>query len=91
MTAATYAQLGEAAAYHVDARLSQENLKGRILTALARTPLTNAEVREITQLSRQQVTRLLGQLREERLVRVSGSTKGSRWSLVGNPKHRVHD
>jgi ATP-dependent DNA helicase RecG len=76
-----YTALGEALSYHVDSRLSQENLKGRILTALARGPLSNADIREITQLSRMQVTRLLWSLRDEGLVELRGSTKGGCWHL----------
>ena len=81
LTQAAYTEFGEALAYHVDSRLSRENLKGRILTALKKGPLTNAEIREITQLSRPQVTRLLGSLRYEKLVELRGSTKGSRWHI----------
>ena len=79
---AAYDQLGQALAYHVDRRLSRENLKGRILTALEKGPLTNAEVREITQLDRQAVKRLMGTLRQEGHVDVRKSGRTSHWHLA---------
>jgi ATP-dependent DNA helicase RecG len=67
--------------YHVDRRLTMENAKVRILTTLADGPLTNADLREITQLSRYKIVRLMSALREERLVEIRGSKRGARWYL----------
>ncbi len=78
------ASLGEALAYHVDARLSRENAKGRVLAALRHGPLGNSEIREITQMSRFQTTRLMESLRREGLVRLEGERRGARWHLADN-------
>ena len=86
LTSAAYQQLGQALAYHVDRRLTRENAKGRILNALERGPLTNAQLREITQLERRQVVSLMVQLRLEQLVETEGTRRGSRWRLASpNP------
>ena len=77
-----YAQLGDALAYHVDSRLSRENVKGRILTALQKGDLSNADMREITQLDRRQALWIMQQLQKEGLVKPVGSRRGSRWHLV---------
>jgi predicted HTH transcriptional regulator len=82
LTAATYEQLGEAAAYDVDARLSRENHKGRVLAALARRALANADIREITQLDRQGAKRLIQELRDEGRVVQQGRGRASRWVLA---------
>ncbi len=84
LTAATYAQLGEAAAYDVDARLSRENHKGRVLAALARRALANADIREITQLDRQGAKRLIQELRDEGRVVQQGRGRASRWILASD-------
>jgi ATP-dependent DNA helicase RecG len=75
-------QLGQALAYHVDSRLSRENAKGRILQALRDGSLSNAQIREITQLERTQAWRLLKQLEQEGLVRCTGLGRPSRWHLA---------
>lgn len=87
LTSPAYEMLGQALAYHVDSRLSRENAKGRVLTALNKGPLSNAQLREITQLSRQQVTRLMNELRAESGVILRGKNKASRWVLPG--KHKI--
>ncbi len=56
-----------------------ENAKGRVLGALADRGLTNAEVREITQLGRNQALWLMKSLAGEGLVRLIGKGRGSRW------------
>ncbi|MEI6078048.1 MAG: ATP-binding protein [Verrucomicrobiota bacterium] len=82
LTPPAYELLGQALSYHVDSRLSRENVKGRVLTALAKGPLTNAEIREITQMDRQSVKRLMGALRQEDQVAVRKSGRTSHWHLV---------
>ena len=82
LTSPAYEMLGQALAYHVDSRLSRENAKARVLQALQHRPLANAEVREITQLSRQQATKLLAELRKAGLIALDGATKGARWHLL---------
>ncbi len=71
--------------YHVDRRLSQENAKARVLAALADRPLTNAEVREITQMDRLQVVKLMKALEGEGLVRLDRRGRGSRWHISSKP------
>jgi len=72
--------------YHVDRRLTLENVKARVLGALADRPLTNAEVREITQMGRLQVVRLMKALEKEGLVALDRRGRGSRWLLAGDKK-----
>lgn len=76
-----YEELGNTLAYHLDSRLSRENAKGRVLDALQHGPLSNAQIREVTQMSRRQVTMLMQALREGRLVKKDGERRGSRWLL----------
>lgn len=85
LTSGAYEQLGEALAYHVDARLALENAKGRVLETLKHRDLSNAEVREITQLGREQAKRLMQSLRTEDRVELLGERKGSRWQLKISP------
>ena len=79
-------ELGESLAYHVDSRLSRENAKGRVLDALRHGPLSNAQIREITQMGRFQVSRLMDTLKQEGLVQMQGSRRGARWLLSGEQK-----
>jgi ATP-dependent DNA helicase RecG len=74
-----YEILRQALAYHVDRRLSLENAKARVLGALSFGPLTNADIREITQMDRRQVITLMKSLESEGLVEVEKRGRGSRW------------
>lgn len=67
--------------YHVDRRLTIENAKARVLSVLADRPLANSDLREITQLSRYQIARLMASLRKEGLVEIRGSKRGAKWHL----------
>lgn len=67
--------------YRIDRRISLENAKARVLAALSDGPLTNAEIREITQMGRLQVARLMSTLHAEHLVRLARRGRASRWSL----------
>lgn len=80
----SYARLGTVLDYYVDRRLDRENIKARLLDTLRDRPLSNSEIRRITQMGRQQVTRLMADLRKEGRVRVVGVTKGARWHLIDN-------
>lgn len=84
---AAYTRLGETMAYHVDSRLTQENMKGRVLTALKKGPLTNSDLREITQLERTQAWRLMNALRAEGMVKSSGRGRFVRWQLTADGTH----
>lgn len=83
-----YTLLGETLGYHVDQRLSLENAKVRILTVLRNTTLTNAQIREITQLSRGQVTLLMKDMAAEGLVRLEGRGGSGHWLLSTQPDQR---
>ncbi|MFH0954387.1 MAG: ATP-binding protein [Verrucomicrobiota bacterium] len=76
-----YQQLLGALDYYVDGRLALENAKARVLAALAHRPLSNADVREITQLSRSQSLGLMKKLGKEGRVELRGAKKGARWHL----------
>jgi len=76
-------ELGETLAYHLDSRLSRENAKGRVIAALRHGPLSNAQIREITQMDRKQATRLMESLRSEGLIRLEGQKRGALWHLTG--------
>ncbi len=86
LSRSAYTALLGALQYHLDRRLLDENAKARVLAVLARQPLGNKELREITQMSRYQVVRLMDSLRTEGRVRVDGKGSKRRWVLVpGRP------
>ncbi len=68
-----------------DRRLDWEALKTRVLSVLKQRAergdegLSNAEIRQMTHLDRNQVKRLMNELREEAPVSASGSGRGSKW------------
>ena len=76
-----YELLDSSLGYHVDSRLADQNAKARILAALAEKPLTNSDVREITQLSRHKSFRLMDELRTVGEVEMRGSKRGAHWHL----------
>ena len=76
-----YELLDSSLRYHVDSRLADQNAKARILAALAEKPLTNSDVREITQLSRHKSYRLMNELRTVGEVEMRGSKRGVHWHL----------
>jgi ATP-dependent DNA helicase RecG len=86
LTRTVYDLLGDRLGYDVDRRLALENARARVLSVLADRPLSNADVREITQLSRHQALRLMDSLRREGLVMLGGSHRGARWLLRGEQK-----
>jgi ATP-dependent DNA helicase RecG len=77
-----YDQLGQTLAYHVDSRLTRENVKARVLATLETRDLTNSQAREITQLGREAVKRLMASLRQEGRVHVVGGGRARRWHLL---------
>jgi ATP-dependent DNA helicase RecG len=88
LSRAAYDLLLGTLSYYVDKRLAIENAKACVLAALADRPLTNADVREITQLSRYQSVRLMASLRDEGLVEIRGSKRGARWHLRSAQNHK---
>lgn len=83
-----YSMLVSLADYHLDRRLTTENAKARVLSALADGPLTNSEIREITQMGRLQAFRLMKRLEAERLTRLEKKGRASKWTSV--PKSEGH-
>jgi len=77
-----YTVLVTALSYHVDRQLLVENAKARVLSALANAPLSNQDIREITQMNRAQAVRLMKSLERERKARIEGTKRGAKWVLV---------
>lgn len=75
-------KLGQGIQFDRDARLEEEALKIRILSVLKDRPLTNAEIREISNMDRDGVKNFMNKLRKEGLVTVIGHAKGARWHRV---------
>lgn len=86
LTRPVYDLLGHRLEYEVDRRLTLENARARVLAVLADRALSNADVREITQLSRYQSVRLMDSLRQEGLVKLVGLRRGAKWHLCGEQK-----
>lgn len=75
----------------LDLELDQESVLLRVQSVLSkRGQLANAEIRQMTGLSRQDTLRLMGRLRQEGLARVQGRGRSARWvpgpRLAGNRK-----
>lgn len=77
LSRSSYDELFGVLNYRVDERLSAENSKARILSALQSGALSNSDLREITQLSPSGVRRLMNELREEGLVELIGEGRGA--------------
>lgn len=78
-------KLGQGLKYDRDLRLEEEALKVRILTILKDRKLTNAQIREISDLDREKVKHLMDKLRKEGLVQVSGRGMGAYWFRIDSP------
>lgn len=66
--------------YDRDKRLDKESIKMRILSILKERNLTNAEIRQMTGMDRQQVLRLMRELETDG-VRIKGSGRGAYYCL----------
>lgn len=66
-------------AYEMTRRPEKEAVKGRILTLLKNSPLRNVEIRESTDLNRQQTLRIMRELSAEGLVVLTGHGQSARW------------
>lgn len=73
------ALLNEGATYDMTRRLDKEAIKVRILSLLKGRPLRNKEIRAFSDLERQQVTSVLKELEEERLIFLDGRGAGALW------------
>jgi len=83
LSRSAYGQLVNVLSYDVDSRLGFENAKARVLDALSRRTLSNADVREITQMSRSQALRLMQAVKRDGHARLAGRGRASRWVSVG--------
>ena len=89
LSRSSYEALLDTLAYQVDRRLAAANIKARVLSVLADGPLTNSDIREITQMNRKQVIALMNTLRREGLVQHETRGRASRWILDQGSKE-VH-
>ena len=62
-------------------RLDKEAVKVRIMTLLKDRPLKNSEIRDFTDLDRQQVYRIMKELDSEGLVIQMGHGQTAQWRL----------
>jgi ATP-dependent DNA helicase RecG len=68
-------------AYDMTRRLDQEAIKVRILSLLKDRPLRNADIRNFTDLGRQQVYRIMKELESDDLVYQEGHGQAALWHL----------
>jgi ATP-dependent DNA helicase RecG len=80
LSRSTYEQLGAMADYDVDKRLSREHVKARILAILEDRGLSNAEIREVTQMDRNQTFAFMRELQEAGLAKLEGKGRFSKWT-----------
>ena len=66
-----------------------EQLKLAILNALARGPMSNANLRQLTQMNRHKTLRLMRVLEANGAVKVIGSRKAGHWSLAIQPQRKA--
>ena len=75
------AVLNEGVAYDMTRRLDREAIKVRILSLLKDRPLRNADIRNFTDLGRQQVYRIMKELESDDLVYQAGHGQAALWHL----------
>lgn len=73
--------LNEGVAYDMTRRLDREAIKVRILSLLKDRPLRNADIRNFTDLGRQQVYRIMKELESDDLVYQEGHGQAALWHL----------
>ena len=78
-----YDAIEKKASYDRDRRLDKEAMKVRVLSILKERNLTNSEIRQITELDRQQVHRLMKELEQDN-VRLSGIGRSAFYYLEKN-------
>ena len=83
-----YKRLAESGHHERDRRIDWEAAKTRVLSILMERAkrgeqgLSNKEIRQVTKFGRDQVKRLMTQLRAEANVRVSGIGRAARWEIT---------
>jgi len=80
LTREVYSMLEKGVEYDRDKRLDKESIKMRILSILKERNLTNAEIRQMTSMDRQQVLRLMRELEADG-VQIKGSGRGAYYYL----------
>lgn len=80
LTREVYSMLEKGVEYDRDKRLDKESIKMRILSILKERNLTNAEIRQMTSMDRQQVLRLMRELEADG-VQIKGSGRGAYYCL----------
>ena len=73
--------LNEGVAYDMTRRLDREAINVRILSLLKDRPLRNADIRNFTDLGRQQVYRIMKELEADDLVYQDGHGQAALWHL----------
>ncbi len=76
--------LAAALAYFTRGRLRSRIARARVLAALAEGPLSNADVRQLTHMGRDQVVWLMKRLEREGLVTLDRKGRSSQW--IGKPQ-----
>ncbi len=66
----------------IDRRERAAAAREKVMAALRERPLSNAELRALTGLTRYPAARLMAGLREEGLVRLEGARRGARWVIA---------
>lgn len=82
LTMATHKMLVESISYERDRTLDIETIKVRVLSILKDRPLSNKEISQIGDLTRNQVYKLMTGLRDEGHVECSGHGKSAIWRLI---------
>jgi len=75
------AVINEGATYDMTRRLDREAIKVRILSLLKDRPLRNADIRNFTDLGRQQAYRVMKELESDELVYQDGHGQSALWHL----------
>lgn len=73
--------LNESVTYDMTRRLDREAIKVRILSLLKDRPLRNSEIRDFTDLDRQQVYRVMKELERDNLILQIGYGQSAKWHL----------
>ena len=82
LTMTAYKMLVQGISYDRDKTLDTEAIKVRVLSLLKERPLTNKEISRIGDLTRNQVFKLMSDLRKEGQVECKGHGKSAKWYKI---------
>ncbi len=82
LTMTAHKMLVEGISYERDKTLDIEAIKVRVLSLLKERPLTNKEISRIGDLTRNQVFKLMSDLRKEGQVECKGHGKSAKWYKI---------